>query len=99
LKDNEKREVLIKARKWNSIKSSIEFVIENSENPDYMEFFYNYPKTRKLFAHYIKTSNQDWGSLTSSDQSEVYYLIINDIYSYNENTRLQILKDFCEFMN
>lgn len=83
-----------KSNEWIQIKNALDFAIDNSQDLDYLEFFYNDLRTRKIFNNYLKNPRQDWGSLSSSEQYEVYYKIINEIYTLDSNNRLILMSDF-----
>lgn len=87
-----------KANEWLDIKSALDFAIDNSEDLGYLEFFYNNLETKKIFTIYLKNVNQDWGSLSSSQQYEVYYQIINQIYFLDSKKKLILMSDFYNYM-
>lgn len=94
INSNQKEILLKKSNQWIQIKNVLDFAIDNSEDVDYLEFFYNNFRTRKIFNFYLKSPNQDWGSLSASEQYEVYYQIINYIYLQKPNDKLIFISDF-----
>ncbi len=99
IENHKKIDLLRKADKWISIEQTINFAIDNSENVDFLEFFYKEKITNKLFLKYLSNKNQDWGSLSSSDVYSVQSDIISEIYLLNTKNRLAIITDFYNFMS
>ena len=97
---NDKRHKLIKkANEWLNVKNSIDLAIDNSDDVNYLDFFYNDDRTKNLFKFYLKNPNQDWSSLSSIEQYEIYYQIISKIFSFDSKEKLSIISDFYNKMN
>jgi len=84
-------------KKWVLIKNTIDLAIENGFSYEYLEFFYKNNDTNHLFKKYLKSKNQDYSSLSSSDSILIYYEIINYLTYANNKKCLSIISEFYKF--
>lgn len=72
------------------------FLLKNTKLTEFTEVISNIESTKHLIDKYIKTDNQYWGSLTSSQMTEVYYELRNQIFKTNSIEQLNFFKIYFE---
>lgn len=83
---------------WCQLSESLQlpyiFDIENLS--EFHEIIANIPETKHLIDRYLSVEGQYWGSLSSSQTTEVYYDVMQYLIKLDAKNKLKFLKDYFE---
>jgi hypothetical protein len=93
---DDKNEIYNHIEVWCSLSEALQlpYIFEIESLSESHEIIANLPETEHLIDRYISVEGQYWGSLSSSQTSEVYYDVMQYLMNLDTKGKLKFLKDY-----